>query len=220
MKRGSIVLASLLLVTGCATTSQVLDPGKFYKRDMQISIGDMSAVGVAVVPASAAYQLKLRSSGKLDLLTATTCHREIAVQGLSSNQGSIPYNPVAGIERDVYCPLELGGYDRTKGRHSWGIVDFETPDAKLPATLKCNGAVLESSGVSICQSHAGLVQRIEFKEAVRVAGNSACEMPKCMGQVCDITLTLGECVYAFKGASGLVHRLTTIGYESILMRDE
>lgn len=198
----------------------------FYKRDLEVCFEGSCGEGVLVVPKKASYNFKIKSKGALDLFTFSTCHREETQEAVgggwfgSDKKMDGTYIPMAGIETE-YCPAYIGGYDK-KGMHSWGFIDFETDEAKLPAVLMCNGDRVKSNGVSICQSKAGLIQEIRFEKPVTVEFDAAkCKLPKSEdGKIFRFEQPRGECVLAFFSAEGNVHRLTLLGYDKIMIRGE
>ena len=176
-----IILFSIFL-TSCSTVrhdiSKGIKEGAIYKRDMNICMDGKCSQGVIVVPKKEKYKFKIEAHGHLDLFTFSTCHREDTTEahakrnwwGRSNKKVEGTFSPVKGME-DEYCPGYIGAYDKN-GRHSWGFVDFETADATLPATLYCNGEVIESKGVSVCQAKKGLIQVVEFDHPVELSLNS------------------------------------------------
>jgi len=50
----------LLLLLGCSGVSQELDPGKIYRRDIEINVNGHQGDGVLVVPRSAKYEIKIK----------------------------------------------------------------------------------------------------------------------------------------------------------------
>lgn len=220
----------MLWLAGCASLQpQKLDPAAFYKRDMRIEVNGHVGDGVLVVPKSAKYKFEIHAKGKLDLFTFTTCHREYTKEkagesGWFGNSRLVEteYSPVKPMETDEACPVLLGGYEQKRGRHSWAFVDFETDTHKLPAQVTCNGSVYNSRGVTACQSKVGLIQLIIFSVPVVWSKKGKC------GELSNPTdkktfrfrIKKNRCVYEFKEAGGARwHRLTTIGYEKILIRE-
>lgn len=220
---GLVVLAFLAWVlSSCTDVDQKLDPEIFYKRDMEISVNGHKITGAGVVPRSGQYEIKGVAKGTLDLFTLTTCHREITREGLDEEFSEKLY-PVRGLEDAGGCSLQLGGYERKRGRHSWGFVDFEDAQATLPATLKCNGDVRRNNGVSVCQSRAGLIESIEFDAPVRVRPDPECPIPDSANKKTFVfPLPPKACVFAFREIDppNRVHRLTTLGYDGILIRED
>lgn len=215
-------LAALGLVfLGCATPGQMLNPSLFYKRDMVVSMDGITGDGVLVVPSLKRHAFTVTAKADMALYTFTSCHREVALENMPKEVKGF-FTPAEGLEDTGSCPVEIGGYDKKGGRHSWAFIDFKTDESTLPATLRCNGELLKTEGVSVCQSRAGLLQRIEFDVEVD-SGNSSCgKLGSASGKSFEFPLVKGQCVYAFRERSGerRFHRLVTLGYESILLRDQ
>lgn len=224
-----LIWCLLALVCGCASVPQKLDPQIFYKRDIGIKVNGFEADGVLVVPKNTVYKFAIQAEGKLDLFTFETCHREEATEkaghgGLFGDRRRVERNyiPIASIETEGSCPVRLGGYERDKGRHSWGLIDFEGEDATLPAVVKCNGSQWNSRGVSICQSKVGLLEEIKFPVAVIINPGIGCPMNRPEDLMTyRFNTPPKECVFNFMEVAEphRQHRLTTVGYESILIRN-
>jgi len=215
----------LWLIAGCSSVPLKLDPKVMYKRDMKISFDGQSYSGVAVLPDKASHEITIETKGKLDLLTITTCHREFTAENLSSggifgkNKYTFLYAPIPGIE-DEYCPIDIGGYEALKGRHSWGFLDMKTKGENVEALLHCNGELKNVSGVSVCQSKLGLVEKINFSQEMAVAPSENCKtMISPDLKSYEFEVAPGVCVYKFRSRDNQYHRLTTIGYEDIVIRE-
>jgi len=201
---------------------------------MILNIDGHEVEGVLVVPQKEVNEFHVEARGNLDLLTFTTCHREETAESawnVSERRGwlfkrkidkkrevKISYKATE-IEKSGGCPVFIGGYEKKEGRHSWAFVDFETDEAKLPAKIFCNGSEYNAGGVSACQSKMGLIQAIKFAEDVSVMPDADCSIGLTSGNYFEFPIKKGQCVYAFISASGKIHRLTTIGYEKILIRE-
>lgn len=235
LAKAILILCFVLTFVSCSQNNfESVSAEVFYKRDMILEVNGVKGEGVVVAPLSPSISFYVIARGDLDLFTFTTCHREETAEdagNVSSSQGSWIFKRTITKKREVKstfsptpieaeggCPILLGGYEQEKGRHSWGFVDFETPDAVLPATLSCNGSVIKSKGVSICQARAGLIQSIKFENQVKVSPEPGCELGKAAGDFFEFPISKGQCVYAFMDAEAKVHRLTTLGYEQILIR--
>lgn len=222
------------LVSGCTQVAQPLDPSNVYKRDVKILVDGVEHTGVAVLPGGQAkYTLEMTFAGRLDLFTLRSCHREVTqeeagIGGIfgKKNKIKIDYLPVDPIESKSYCPLEIGGFEKDKGRHSWGFIDFKTPLETMPAVVLCNGVRQGFDGVSVCQSLVGLLQQVMFNEPMKLSldkdNAEDCPEPKTAdGKLFEFYPEFGRCVYAFRAlGTGRFHRMTTIGYEHILIRGE
>lgn len=215
----------LFLFGGCASVNQPLDSNTFYQRDMKIEGNGYKGDGTLVIPKSDKFKLKLEAKGALDLMTIDSCHRQMVAEnagehGIFGNKkkAEFDYIPVAGIE-DVDCDLLIGGYN-IKGKHSWGYISLESPKYSLPAQIKCNGNVYNSNGTTICQSRIGLIQQIIFTEEVRFVEQPKHSIKTEDNKTIEYKTPIGENVIIFMGKnSKKFHKLVTIGYEQILIRE-
>ena len=238
----NLITSAIFMVAllSCSTvdkdTQQQLSSDKFYKRDMVIHINDQSGIGTLVANEADVYNFHVEAAGDLDLFVYKSCHREWDKQEAwnvetykrvlfwkkkikHKKQIKFPIK-LTDIEKNKYCPVILTGCERIGGRHSWAFVDFHSKNEALPAELHCNGVVKKVSGVSICQSKYGLIQKIIFRDKVSVVRKDGCaEMKTKDDKVFTWKTSLKECPYPFvDDKTGQVHRLTTIGYESIFIR--
>lgn len=225
--------AALAFATSCAPMPvQQVDKDKFYKRDMLLNVDGIEREGVMVVPSAAVHQFDVTLKGKADLFTLDSCHREISRE--NAGQGglfgdrkrvTLDYRPVIGLEDTGSCVVRLGGYERTGGRHSWALIDFEDPKTTLPAKVKCNGEQFETNGVAVCQSKEGMIQEIGFQVEVNVVASPECPMPiPDDRKTFQFKIAPRECVYNFLEIAPKEkrreHRLTTLGYSEILIRGD
>lgn len=226
----------LILLSSCSTGSsfQKLDPSTVYRHDMEININGFQGQGVLVVPEAATYKVHIKAPGELDLFTFTNCHREEIAENASvvsktgkifrrtienKNEFKMDFTP-SPLEKSDSCLVQVTGLEESKGRHSWGIVDFESSTNTLPALLSCNGSQINAKGVSICQARASLIQAIKFPKEVYASPDTSCPLPKTKGDYFEFPIQKGKCVYAFMTKEKEIHRLTTLGYEQILIRKE
>lgn len=219
----------MLLLVGCSNLPQPLDSNKFYRRDIAVEVNGQSFEGVSVIPRASEYRMKIKPKGELNMVLITSCHREDSFTPGSKGGGlfskkdptfDYTYRPQAGLE-DSYCPLRINAFDKSnQGQHSWAFMDFTGPET-LQATMACNGELSVGNGVSVCQSKAQLIQSIRFPKNVRLSPDKECDtFPEKYGREFQFAIPLGECVYAFLSDDGEVHRLTTVGYQGVLVRDE
>lgn len=216
-----IKIISLLLIAGCVSApSQNLKSNTYYKRDLEISVNKKKGYGTLVVPKESKYRIKIKFPGKGDLVTLKTCHREIESEKLGSKE-TIDFYPVNGIENNGLCFLEISAFEHKRGRHAWGLIDFESENFKLPAKIKCNGREYNSNGTTICQSKEGLLQVIEFGESVSYSENAKCRMIPFNKDFTKSAFKMpaGECSFIFKGTSGRLHKITLVGYEDIIIKE-
>ena len=226
---GAVVVA--VLVSACSSVPQKLDPKLFYRKDLPFCVAGVQChEGVAVLPRMSSYEIEIAPKGdaNIDLLLVTSCHREESFEKTSSgwfifakkNKFKYFYTPVPGIEDDGLCSLRVNTYEKALGRHSWSVIRFEHPKYRLPAQLTCNGSVSQVGGVSICQSKAGLVERIKFSEPVMVVGDAECPPMKRVGDSYEFESKIGECGYTFRTSDGRIHDMLSVGYEGVLVRSE
>ncbi len=228
------MLALLLIFGGCSTLSssvvQALKSDDVYKYDISGEVNGKPFDGVGVIPYSDNYNMKIISKVNVDMLTITSCHRDISVEsaiqlGWFDNGRGYTYQFEPGpLENQGSCLVKFGAYNKsTQGQNSWGILDFETPEATLPATNVCNGIVSQTNGVSICQSKAGLIQSLVFPVPVKVAKDKmqvGCEIASTDNVAWEYSISKGECVWAFveMGGTHRLHRATSVGYSQIQIR--
>lgn len=230
-----LAFCALVVIQSCSTDQMpVVKSEIIYKKDMVISHAGISYVGVAVLPEMASYDLHIAAKGDLDLFTFTNCHRDENSENAwnvtetrrnflfrktteKKKEIKLTFKPTA-LESSGFCPVFIGGFEELKGRHSWGLIDFESSVNKLQAGVECNGETKVATGVSVCQSKTGLIQRIQFGVHVRVSPDPECAIGKTEGEIFEFEIKKGQCVYAFMSDAGEIHRLTTFGYEQVLIR--
>jgi hypothetical protein len=243
--RGTIVLGLLLLV-GCSSVPQQLDPQIKYRNDLPFCLENFGCFeGVTVLPRMPTYKFEIAPKGnaKIDLLVVTTCNRNKTfepgdpgffwgvLEGFSKFFGKkregmkYLYVPIPGKEDDGDCPLVLHTYEKELGRHAWAMIKFEHPKYELPATLFCDGDTINFGGVSLCQGKTGLTQWARFPEPVMIEPGvtekgEKCPMPK-KDDTGDYAFRIAkdECGYTVRGISGRYHDLTTTGYVGEVIRE-
>lgn len=229
----------MVALSSCSTSHirQQLSINTHYKRDMILSVDGHEGEGVLVVPEKDIHKFHVQARGDLDLFTLTTCHRDWTKDrawnvktksGLFGWNKKIHENQVKfdlklnELEKNDFCLIELGGYEKEKGRHSWAIIDVQTEETNLPAYVFCNGSEYQSKGVTVCQSRNGLNQGIKFEVDVLTDPDKECDLPNKRGKYFEFPIPKGKCVYLFIEVNPphREHRLVTFGYESILIRED
>lgn len=215
-------------LSSCSHTPDIIDMSKLYRKDMSIEVNGLKGKGTLVVPQSNYYEFKIKGIANLDLFTISTCSREITQEeaggtGWFTNKKKFEFKfePLP-IEMQPGCPIRLSALTKSDPKHSWGYVDFQDNKHTLTATLQCNGRWIKSAGVSICQARKGLIQKISFQSETKVsqAGDCRFQTESDVSQAFEFTVSQGECVYLFKDTKGeRFHRLTTIGYDQIILED-
>lgn len=193
---------------------------------------EITMCGVGVLPNDESYDLDVEHSSKLNFFAMNTCHREVTTEnpdrGFRKKNGNYSLNYKPTLEKGKACPLYLAAYNK-KGRHGWGTFAFESPKYALPAVMECNGDEINFQGVSICQSRYGTIQRIEFPEEVLPAEpvdgpaqrkNPCPKLATKDNKVFEFIMPRRECFYGFIGKESLKeHKLYTVGYEEVIVRD-
>lgn len=215
-------LLLIFVVQGCAMVAQNLDDTLFYRRDITLKINGVKASGATVVPEAPSYRIEGETKGTFDFLFVRSCHREYTAE----RQGDdfvYTYTPRAGIEDNRACPLEIRGVEKVKGRHSFGFVDFQNRRDRLDAVLECNGSRDQYAGVSVCQAPESLIQRIIFPVEVYAESiRPECKMPEPKDlKNYEFKMPPKSCQVVFmeKASPHRTHRLTTLGYERVVIKE-
>lgn len=194
-------------------------PSPNVRMNMNLKINGVPFTGVGVVKRAPSYKIEGKSPGSFDLLTLSSCHREVVIEDEGSDF-TYEYKPDLVYEA-LNCALRIEGNDKGNGRHSLGLIDFEDSDFTLDAELHCNGVTSNPRGVAICQGRAGLVQGITFPVPVTVDPDPKCnEIVDQDGRQFDLTLSQGPCVYVFSSEGGELLRLSTYGYSDVILEKD
>lgn len=214
-----------LVLAGCSSRAHLTpDPDVFYRRDARIETKDKSCFGTCVLPRKDKYKIKVRVD-RADVVRIASCHRETQLMDEGSSF-KYTYKPDTTIEQGPSCPLKIETFDFKRERHYYGFIDFEHPDYTLPAKTRCNGFKDNTNGVSVCQGKVGFVQKITFPVKVRLFEESNCSLGSPWKEGKNFKFKVqqsGHCVFLFeefKKKPRRRHRLTVIGYESILIPRE
>jgi len=232
----------IMSIYGCSSSipvTQKLDMEKYYQRDMVVTVNGITEEGYLAVPFAAKYDFLVEAKGDLDVFIMSTCHKEEKKEkawnvtttirsGLfgwgkkvidQKNKVTFTYYPNKNLEDDGNCSMELRGIEKILGRNSWAFIDFESSIFKLHGTLQCNGRDFSINGVGVCQSRMGLKQALIFDEEVHPATNT-CGF-KGDATRYEVGLVRGPCLTMFIGKTSHNRmKVTTIGYEDILIRGE
>jgi hypothetical protein len=222
----AVFAVALFLLLGCATVSQPLDSRKAYRRDLPFEHAGRKFDGVGVLPRANSYDLSLKPQSDLDVLLLKSCHREIVVEkasggGLFGKKSfSFQYAPVRYIEDTGICPMKIEALESGTNQYSGALIDFEGPGFTLPYRLYCNGSYASVNGVGICQARSGTNQVLAFDEPVRFAPPQPerCALPKLIDGHYELAIVSGECAYMFDTKAGKIGRLTTSGYDDVVLR--
>ena len=220
-------VAFLLFMFACSSLPQKLDTSVLYRRDMQLKVGSLEGDGFLVVPDLSSYKMEVIAQGDLDLFSYSSCAREEYQEeawqkGWFKNKKKVQleYRPNAKLEKHN-CDLQFQGYEKEKGRHSWGYIVKEEPSYyALSANVICQGIEKRYSGVSQCQTRAGIFMQIEFDRPVKWDSNCKVDASVKDDAVFTFTVPRDYCSFGFLDRDGKRHRLLSFGYDQIPMRGE
>lgn len=229
------LVAFIMVNLGCAVSpvaTQPAAPPAVNKFDMFGTINGQSFTGAGVIPIANSYDMKISSRADVNMIMVQTCHRnftadDVIKQGWLQQNRTYDYKwtPAPGIEDSGSCLIRIGSYNKNVGgQNAWAIIDVETPDMTLPAVNECDGDLSEVKGVSMCQTKAGLIERLIFDVPVKV--DTAAIPVQCRGlldlagKVWEYQAGLGECVVIFDEVAvpHRMHRHTTEGYNNVIYR--
>lgn len=213
-KYATLIILSILGILGCKTLPEV-DTSKLYRKDLEVEIDGSRFHGVYIADKRPQYNLTIETPMKPEMVNIQSCHREIIFKE-PGKRVRFSYEPVIGVENIPPCPLEIAAFDKD-GENGWATIYFRG-DETLAATLGCNGNSNNSRGVSACQSRAGLLQTISFKEAVKAYWPERCSPMKTNDQKhFEWAMNTKLCIYLFTG-NEQEHRLVTYGYNKVLIK--
>lgn len=181
--------------------------------------------GVGVIPFSEKYKVTLYAIGKVDMMTLTSCHREIKVASPKKSwydKGhTFEFSPAKNIETDKPCLINLGLYEKSKGRNGWALIAIESSKTKLSAVTKCNGVTKVWKGASFCQAKKGLIQVIFFKKPTETTMYSNCKIQQSPdGKTWEYSIPKGKCILYFFDVNDerIEHVHYMYGYDTIPIR--
>jgi hypothetical protein len=176
--------------------------------------------GIATLENKPNYQFQFQSQGFIDLLTIETCHQYKTYTKekiLKRKYLDIEYTPMQLEKEKVACPMFISSYEKDKGRHSFGIIEFKRDQYQLKYQLECDGKKISDQGVALCQSKVGTTQRLTFEIDTSFVSSKKCkETIKKIGNYYEIKVIKDLCIFTFKSESKFA-RLTTFGFESVLV---
>lgn len=207
----------LLFLVSCSSVVQQLNTTTHYKKDITFWVNDKKFVGVGVAQKADSYEIYIeRSKGKIDVLTLSTCHRNITIEDEGSKAKYV-FVPTS-IEKESGCPLEIGIYDK-QGRHGWGYLLFRQSGSDLAAKMECNGQQTAPVGTSICQSKFGTIQRISFDSPVTFNSAAGCSINKISDKSFEYIMSRGHCYFGFADSNYNFHDHRSFGFEEFIIRE-
>lgn len=245
MKRFWIGVLGPLFILGCSTLSNDVQtvlqdarqpatetPLYVYRADLQITTDAVTFDGVGVTSArSVAMDINVVSQINLDRVEVETCAREdVCENGKPCNGNftiddgwfgtsgkSMTYHYLPSPDESVgSCPIYFRVYAKTD-LAAWGFLAFRAPTETLPGHMVCNGVSWNFAGHSMCQTKAGLIQRITFDQPIDdFDADKNCGVTKIDPKTFELRPALGLCTVEFE-SQGKWHALDLIAYKSVLV---
>lgn len=240
------MVAVILTVTfGCSLLQYKelpdLKETDIYRHDLVVDINGVRINGVGIAPRLGRNNVTVYPPGKVDRIMWRTCSQEQVIDKPTVSKidngwfaKDTPYvnftfDTSYGLDDVNSCGLKIEVLEEKKRRNGFALVEF--PDAReefaLITDLNCNGEFSQRAGVNICQSAAGLFQKIVFNVPVLQLGKPAHELCDVMKPYKNDETTYvfkmpaEECVYNFvsdqlaPNGKRMIFRLTTIGYTDV-----
>lgn len=235
VRMGSQFIAPIFLFfcLGCSS-NPVVDVDQYktntYKHDLYVKINGQECWGTCVVPRRTKYEIEIISWGKIDRAQLTSCAQE---QVIDKPKGGNVFKTtfVQSELEDKACGLDIVVLEEKKVRNGFAFIDFQDarPEMNLVADMICNGQKVRYTSTGICQSAAGLRQKIVFPFETKLGDiSSECALePSKDGMSYEFPMPRGKCTYYFVSnvrnelnGKRISMRLQTIGYSILPVRTE
>ncbi len=216
--------------SGCVSQSVLMQKAELhYLKDIKFEVESNGIKttfnGSGVVEPAPKMTITVFPKDDADLISITSCHREMRIENPDKNFFDKGYkfeiSPVDGLESGRSCPIEIGVYEKRKGRYQWAFLAIKNKKFQMPADVKCNGAVKKTVGTSVCQSRTILVQEYYFDRVVEAVFEDKCKLKNNSGQRFTFQIPSGPCTVYFIDAlnSQNIHQANLFGYDEILLKD-
>lgn len=205
----------LFILTSCTEVDSLTKQEGVIRTDLRFTVNDSNITGSGVVKRQTSYNIKIELPSKTKYLFITTCHREPEIVENPPSPYTYKYTPVWDVEFSSSCLFTVTALtDRAKPHY--GVIDF-TADETATAKVYCNGITyMSTSGASLCEARAGLIQMLRFDNKTGVFHKDYCPAPTSDdGIYFKYKIAAGLCIYRFKSVDGKVHRHTTRGYTEL-----
>ena len=245
MQKIASFVVIMVLLSSCGSITGGLqlqpNPNTTYRHDMAITVDNVVYEGTGVLPEkpTGSRKIVVEAAEEIDIFTFDTCVKSLMAEKSYNVETKVPFlyfwsrkvvdkrkyafeYQQSSLERSKpACLLVMEAYNKTKGKHSFGLLAEENSRYKLHANLTCNYDSGPVGGVSLCHNQEKKWMIIGFPEEVVFEEDK----PECKlsfekrGTVFDFQIMPGICVYSFLGIkSGLNHQLITLGWEGIILR--
>ena len=185
---------------------------------MAATITGTTFVGTGAASLNGPLSIKFTSPIKMDRLQITTCAREEIIDNAGQSY-TYQYSPTPD-EAKGPCPLYAEAISRDS-HTSWFFLGLKSTE-DLRSHVWCNGEGWTYSGMSVCQSKAGLIQSISFTAPIDAfKAEDTCHMNTKDKQTFTVEPDQGFCRVTFAQKDGPIvhwHRAIFIGYKGSLLR--
>lgn len=219
-------LIAFLFLSACTTSPEIAKQTSnlYYQKDIKFDVNGDEYKGSAIVGMAEKWRIKVYPEGKADLISVTSCHRELRTSNPDKKMFEKGYTfeiKPSELEGSLSCPIEIAVFDQSKGRNAWGTIIVRTDKTKLKAQLWCNGEKLDVGGTSYCQSRKGLIQQYKFDREVSVVAIPECGIGSVEGTNFQFLLPQGPCTVYFldKADAQVIHQANLYGYDEILLKE-
>lgn len=218
-------------IFGGSTELSTRTPIYVYRADLILTIDGAWFDGVGVTILDGEKIITIDSQINLDRIEVETCARQEVCQNnkyCSSNfsvqndwwgnpgrHATYTFTP-SDVEKTESCPLHIKVYDK-KVLAAWGFIAFRNGES-LPGHFTCNGEGVTYAGHSVCQTKAGLIQRLTFLSPIEdFDADKECNLKKLDEKTFEIRPSLGLCTAKFYSEKKW-HGLDIIGYDEVITR--
>lgn len=223
----SFVISALLMsaLSGCASVKSAMnDSYTSYRAEMFFAIGTRSYRGLALAPPAASTTVTLTSPIPLDRLEISSCGRHEVYREVDKRSGwfgktssgyemAYTYKPTEQ-EATGMCPLMFQAFSK-EAQKAWGMLFFKS-DQGLSSVMYCNGVKWEFSGLSVCQTKAGLEQMLKFEVPVKYEASPECSIATTDNKTFMVRSRNEFCKASFSDGH-LFQDMVLLGYKQVVI---
>lgn len=216
-----LTVAAILAVTfGCAVTQTTDQPYYNYRAEMVLNMNGKAYKGLAITKIAGPLAIQITSPITLNRVELSTCSRHEVIRNIDkgwfdkvSNVMVYNYQPTA-YELEGHCPLLIQAFN-DQVQKAWGMVFFQS-DQFLQAHVDCNGEGWTTlSGITVCQTKAGLEQQLSFAKPVKFEATPQCTIQSTDQKNFQVRSSVGWCKATFSDGVNF-HDLVQLGYNQVI----
>lgn len=218
-----LILFIIYAVAGCATGAgdqKTEQPFYHYRAELTFKFGPYFYDGMVPVKVTGPIDIQIYSPITLNRVEVSTCSRHEVIRNTAkgwfdkvSNTMTYHYVPTAK-ELEPDCPVFFQAYN-DHVQKAWGMVGNNT-DEGLRGHVDCNGQGVDYSGLTMCQTKAGLEQQLTFKVPVEFEATELCSIKSKDSKTFDIRSGVGICKAVFSDGEHS-HSLLLLGYDMVIV---